>query len=61
MVLYLTMNQVDSCQGCVCGHLTKDIQDILWMDGCIVIMTYEYITKESLTRQILDMTSSSYR
>ena len=22
MVLYLTVNQVDSCYGCVCGHLT---------------------------------------
>ena len=29
MVLYLIVNQVESCHGCVCGPLTWDIKDIL--------------------------------
>ena len=32
MVLYLIVNQVYSCHGCVCGLLTWDTKDILWMD-----------------------------
>ena len=39
MVLYLTINQVDSCHGCVCGPLTWDIKDILWMDNRGLIIT----------------------
>ena len=41
MVLYLTVNQVDSYHGCVCGPLTRDTKDILWMDDCVLIITYE--------------------
>ena len=41
MVLYLTVNQVDSCHGCVYDPLTWDIKDILWMDDRVLIMTYE--------------------
>ena len=29
MALYLIVNQVDSCHGCVCGPLTCDTKDIL--------------------------------
>ena len=29
IVLYLTINQVDSCHGCVHGPLTRDTKDIL--------------------------------
>ena len=32
MVIYLIVNQVDSCHGCVRGPLTWDTKDILWMD-----------------------------
>ena len=41
MVLYLTINQVDSCHGCVCGLLTWDTKEILWMDDHVLIMTYK--------------------
>ena len=41
MVLYLTVNQVDPYHGCVCGPLTWDTKDILWMDNRVLIMTYE--------------------
>ena len=56
MVLYLTVNQVDSCHGCVCGPLTWDTKDILWMDDCVLIMTYESLVKGYLKRHILDTT-----
>ena len=39
MVLYLTVNQVDYCCGCVCGPLTWDTKDILWIDYRVLIMT----------------------
>ena len=39
MVLYLTVNKVDSCHGCVCGPLIWDAKDILWMYDCVLIMT----------------------
>ena len=32
MILYLTVNKVDSCHGCVRGPLTRDTRDILWMN-----------------------------
>ena len=41
MVLYLTVNQFNSCHGCVCGPLTRDAKDILWMDDLVLIMTRE--------------------
>ena len=56
MVLYLTVNQVDSCHGCVCGPLTGDTKDISWMDDCVLIMTYESLVTGYLNRHILDTT-----
>ena len=56
MVLYLTVNRVDSCHGCVCGPLTRDTNDILWMDDCVLIMTYESLTTGYLKRHILETT-----
>ena len=41
VVLHLTINQVDSCYSCLCGPLTRDTKDILWMDDRILIITYE--------------------
>ena len=40
MVLYVIANQVDSCHACLCGPLTWDTKDILWMDDRVLIMTY---------------------
>ena len=54
MVLYLTVNQVDSCHGCVCGPLTWDTKYILWMDDCVLIMNYESLATGYLKRHILD-------
>ena len=61
MVLYLTVNQVDSCHGCVCGPLTWDTKDILWMDDRVLIMTYESLATGYLKRHILDTTWSPRR
>ena len=61
MVLYLTVNQVDSCHGCVCGPLTWDTKDILWMDDRVLIMTYESLAMGYLKRHIFDTTWSSRR
>ena len=61
MVLYLTVNQVDSCHGCVCGPLTWDTKAILWMDDSILIMTYESLVTGYLKRHILDTTWSPRR
>ena len=54
MVLYLTVNQFDSCHGCVRGPLTWDTKDILWMDDRVLIMTYESLVTGYLKRHILD-------
>ena len=56
MVLYLTVNQVDSCHGCVSDPLTRDTKDILWMDYHVLIMTYESLVTGYLKRHILDTT-----
>ena len=56
MVLYLTVNQVDSCHGCVSDLLTRDTKDILWMDDHVLIMTYESLVTGYLKRHILDTT-----
>ena len=58
MILYLTVNHVDWCHGYVCGHLTWDTNDILWMDDRILIMTYESLATRYLKRHILDTTWS---
>ena len=54
MVLYLTVNHIDSCRGCVCGPLTWDTKEILWMDDHVLIMTYESLITGYLKRHILD-------
>ena len=56
MILYLTVNQVDSCHDCVCGPLTGDAKDILWMDDLVLIMTYESLVTGYLKCHILDTT-----
>ena len=61
MVLYLTVNQVDLCHDCVCGPLTWDTKDSLWMDDCVLIMTYEFLVTGYLKCHILDTTWSSRR
>ena len=58
MVLYLTVNHVDSCQGCICGPLTWDTKDILWMDDRVLIIPYESLAMGYLKRHILDTTWS---
>ena len=61
MVLYLTVNQVDSCNSCVCGPLTWDTKDILWMDDRVLIMTYESLATGYLKCHILDTAWSPRR
>ena len=61
MVLYLTINQVDSYHGCVFGPLTWDTKDILYMDECVLIITYEFLATRSLKCNILDTTWSPRR
>ena len=56
MVLYLTINQVDSCHGCVFGPLTLDTKDILWMNDRVWIMTCESLATGYLKHHILDTT-----
>ena len=56
MGLYLTINQVDSCHGCVYGPLTREAKDILSMDDRALIMTYESLATGCLKHHILDMT-----
>ena len=56
MVFYLTVNKVDSCHGHVCGPLTWDTKDILWMDDHVLNMTYESLALGYLKRHILDTT-----
>ena len=47
IVLCQTVNQVDSCHGCVLGPLTSDTKDILWTNDCVLTMTYESIAMGS--------------
>ena len=61
MVLYLTVNQVDWCNGCVCDPLIWDTKYILWMDDCVLIITYESLATGYLKRHILDTTWSPRR
>ena len=56
MVLYLTVNHVDSCHGCVCCPLIGDTKDVLWMDDRVLIMTYESLATGYLKCHILDTT-----
>ena len=56
MVLFLIVNQVYLCHGYVCGPLTLDTKDILWMDKRVLIMTYKSLATRSLKHHILDMT-----
>ena len=54
IVLYLTLNQVDSCHGCVCDALTWDAKDISWMKDCVLIMIYISLAMGYLKCHILD-------
>ena len=56
MVLFKTINQVDSYYGCVCGPLTWDTKDISWVEDPILIMTCEYLAIGSSKYHIIDMT-----
>ena len=58
MILYLVFNQIDLCHGYVFGSLTRDTKDILWMDDCVLIITYESLATKSLKYHKLDMTQS---
>ena len=49
------MNQVESYHNCVCSPLTRDTKDILWMDDCVLIMTYESLCTRPLKRHTLDI------
>ena len=40
IVLCQIVNHIDSCQGYVRGHLTWDTKDILWIDDCVLTITY---------------------
>ena len=61
MVLYLIVNQVNSCHGCVCNPLTWDTKDILWIDDLVLIMNYKSLATGYLKHHILDMTWSPRR
>ena len=61
MVLYLPINQVNSCHGCVCGILTWDAKGILRMDDHVLIMSYESLDTRYLKLHILDTTWSLRR
>ena len=39
MALYLIMNKFDLCHGYICGHLTSNTKNILWMNDFVLIMT----------------------
>ena len=61
MVLYLTVNQVDSCHSFLCDPLIWDTKDILWIDDRVLIMTYESLEIGYLKRHILDAKWSPQR
>ena len=54
MILYQTINEVDSCYGSVCGPLTWETKDIMWMDDHVLTITYESVAAKSLKIYILD-------
>ena len=56
MILYLAVNQVDSCHSCEYDPSTRDTKDILWIDFCVLILTYESIVSGFIKHHILDMT-----
>ena len=53
MVLYLTVNQLDSCHGYICGPSTRDTKDILWMDDRVLIINYESLATRYLKHHML--------
>ena len=61
MVLYPIVTQVDSCHVCVHDPLTWDTKAILWMDDCVLIITYESLATQYPKRHILDTTWSPRR
>ena len=40
IVLYLIINQVNTCHTCVHGPLTWETKDILWMNDQVLTMSY---------------------
>ena len=40
MVLYVTVNKIDSCHDYTCGPLTRDTKDIMQMNNYVLIVTY---------------------
>ena len=61
IILYLVVNQVESCYGCVRGFSTWDTKDTLWMDDRVLTMTYESLATWSLRCHRLDNTWSPQR
>ena len=61
MVLYQTINQVDSCYGYVCGPLTWGTKDILQMNDSILTVAYESLAMRSPKCHRLDMSWSPQR
>ena len=51
---------IDSCHGCVCGPLTWDTKDI-FVDDCVLVMTYESLAMRFLKLHILGATWSLRR
>ena len=61
MILYQTINYVDSCYGCVCSPLTWETKDIVGVDDHDLTMTYEALAASSLKLHKLDTTWSPRR
>ena len=55
MVLYFTINNVDSSHGFICSHWTLDTKDILYMDDYVLILTNKSLATGSQKLHILDM------
>ena len=56
MILYLTINHINSCHSCVYDPLTWDPEEILWMDECVLIMIYKSLITRFLKYYLLDKT-----
>ena len=53
MILYLTFNHVNLYHGYVCGPLTWDAKYSLWVEICVLIMTYLSLVTRYLKFHIL--------
>ena len=54
-ILYLTINYYDECNDFLCGPYARDIIDILWVNDCVLTMTYEFLTMRSPKYYKLDV------